>query len=63
MIPKRLAIPASLAVLTLAGACHEEPAPNPDDPCYVAYGPDCASAESADGGFERTPDGGLECLC
>jgi hypothetical protein len=58
---KRLVIPASIAVLTLAGAC--QTTPNTDDPCTKAYGPDCASAETADGGFVELPDGGLECFC
>jgi hypothetical protein len=64
MLPKRLVLPASLAILTLAGACQpQEPAPNPDDPC-LALGPDCASVLAADGGPVDAPDGGgRECLC
>jgi len=56
-----LVIPASIAVLTLAGACQSTP--STDDPCTQAYGPDCVSAEAPDGGFAELPDGGLECLC
>ena len=61
---KRLVIPASIAVLTLAGACQLQPAPNTDDPCTQKYGPDCVTAENADGGFVELPDGGgPQCLC
>jgi hypothetical protein len=63
MLPKRLAIPVSLAVLTLAGACHPDPAPDPNDPCQ-ALSPDCTAVEGPDGGLEYAPDdGGVECIC
>jgi hypothetical protein len=64
MLPKRLVLPATLAVLTLASACNQEPQVNPNDPCSVEYGPDCSSVESADGGPVYEPnDGGPECIC
>ncbi len=58
---KRLVIPASIAVLTLAGACQTQTSSN--DPCTKEYGPDCVAAETADGGILELPDGGPECIC
>ncbi len=60
---KRLVVPASLAVLTLAGACQPQPTSNPNDPCTKVYGPDCMAAQADDGGIAETPDGGIECIC
>lgn len=60
---KRLVIPATLTVLTIAAACSSEPQPEPNDPC-LELGQDCASLLGPDGGPVFLPDGGArECVC
>ncbi len=61
----KLSLPATITVVILGAGtagCGPAPSPNPDGgPLVCPRG--CFTLKEADGGYVRTEDGGVQCLC